>query len=126
MKLLAIAALLALSLATSAYADSASHDWNSSEGFPSDNANANRFNAAQALWLLQNGHTGESYTTNNTNCETSTACQFGGTASNLNGVSVTTIESGTGITVSNDIDATSNQKALAVPVSASSVGQIKF
>jgi hypothetical protein len=131
MKALLLAALIA-ALATEAYADSASHDWNASAGFSSDSANANRFNAAEELYLLNSGAASATYnvtnnTTNTTNCTTETACMYGGSVSNLNGVSVTTVEHASGITVDNGISTSGTQQSgSAVPVAADQIGKFIF
>ncbi|HVZ75916.1 MAG TPA: hypothetical protein VG934_01435 [Candidatus Paceibacterota bacterium] len=124
-------ALMALCGMTPAYAGSAASDWNNSEGFPSADQDANRFNEAQALWLYQNGGGSTTYnstsTTNTyTNCTVATACQYGGESTNLNGVSVTTIDNAQNIHVDNDIHAQSQQNATSVPISAGNVGSITF
>ena len=119
MKLLTLAALLALSLApTCANADSASHDWSASEGFPSDSANANRFNAAESLYLLQNGGGTPTYnTTNTTNCTTPTACMYGGSVTNVDGYTSTNVSNASGITVDNNVHTSGTQQnGSAVPV----------
>jgi hypothetical protein len=116
------AAFLLISIGiTSAYADDANRDWNQSEGWKSANQSAADFNAAQALWLVQNGHTGDTSVV--TNCSVIAACQYGGTATNLNGVSVNTLN-GSGNTVSTGINAQSNQTAVSATIPQSTIGTI--
>ncbi|HET8581396.1 MAG TPA: hypothetical protein VFL98_02930 [Candidatus Paceibacterota bacterium] len=90
---------LAACAAAPAYADSASADWNSTAGFSSPSQDANAFNAAQVIQLLNHGSAGPSVVTNTMNCAVPGSCPTAGTQENLSGVTMTTVNGGSGISI---------------------------
>lgn len=105
---LAIFSLVYLfALAPSAYADDAAGDWNSSMGFRTPSEVANAFNAAEIMYRYSKGGTGAGG--GMILCQVAGACPNGGTVTQWNGVSVTTVSGSSGITIDNTIDADADQ-----------------
>lgn len=105
--LLALVSLIALS--PSAYAEDAASDWNSSMGFRTPSEVANAFNAAEILYRYSKGGTAAGG--GMIICQVAGACPNGGTVTQWNGVSVTTVSGSSGITIDNTIDADADQNA---------------
>lgn len=127
MKFLSLPALvLGLALPAPANADDANKDWNQSMGFESSTWFVTRYNAAQAIRLLQKGGATSAGGSTSVYCQVVGACPSGGTVTQWNGVTVNTVTDSTGITIDNDIDADATQDAEVSACSELNVCEVSF